>query len=162
MADDSLIEARYREDQSLIATDLESCLDQVQSSGTFGVFGKPDQQNINPFLSIQGIGTIGLPLSKREARVIIEASRKAPFGQGRNTIVDESIRKTWEIDAEKVTFKNPKWNQFLSSVLQKTAEELGVGNEVTAKFYKLLMYEEGAMFKPHRELVLCWSTGIGY
>ncbi|KAI9689724.1 MAG: hypothetical protein M1822_009605 [Bathelium mastoideum] len=85
----------YEVDASRIAFDIDYCLAESQSHGTFATFGIV-QQDINPGLTIDKVGSIGLPLSEREARVIIDASRKAPFGKGSKTIVDESVRKTTE------------------------------------------------------------------
>ncbi|KAI9659849.1 MAG: hypothetical protein M1821_001200 [Bathelium mastoideum] len=140
----------YEVDASRIAFDIDYCLAESQSHGTFATFGIV-QQDINPGLTIDKVGSIGLPLSEREARVIIDASRKAPFGKGSKTIVDESVRKTWEVDANKVGFNNPRWDQFIASIVKDTVGKLGVRDEVRAELYKLLIYEEGAMFKPHRD-----------
>lgn len=56
----------------------------------------------NPSLQLETLGTVGLPLSTREARAVIEASAQAPFGMGERTVVDKDVRDTWEMDASKV------------------------------------------------------------
>lgn len=58
----------------------------------------------NPVLSIDGLGTLGLPLSTRDAAAIKAFSEQAPVGKADKTIVDKSVRDTWEIDASKVAF----------------------------------------------------------
>lgn len=68
----------------------------------------------------------------------------------------ESIRKTWEINACDVNLRNPPWAQWVqNSVLPMCAEQLGLSLEtkpfIHAELYKLLLYEEGAHFKPHRD-----------
>lgn len=68
----------------------------------------------------------------------------------------ESIRKTWEINACDVNLRNPQWAQWVqNSVLPMCAEQLGLLLEtrpfIHAELYKLLLYEEGAHFKPHRD-----------
>lgn len=68
----------------------------------------------------------------------------------------ESVRKTWEINASDVTPRNPKWARWVqSSILPLCAEKLGVPLAtrpyIKAELYKLLLYEEGAHFKPHRD-----------
>lgn len=55
----------------------------------------------NPALSIAGLGTIGLPLSIRDAAAIKACAEQAPFGMATRTVVDKSVRDTWEIDATK-------------------------------------------------------------
>jgi hypothetical protein len=42
----------------------------------------------NPALKIKDTGTVGLPLSSRDAAAIKEASHPAPFGKGSETIID--------------------------------------------------------------------------
>ncbi len=56
----------------------------------------------NPSLNIDGLGTVGLPLSIRDAAAIKQCAEQAPFGMADRTIVDKSVRDTWEIDATKV------------------------------------------------------------
>ncbi|KAF2231683.1 hypothetical protein EV356DRAFT_569412 [Viridothelium virens] len=150
MEEDSTRRTRYQRYPSLIASDIEECLDEVQSIGTFAT-SVTTEQAMNPGLTIEDVGTLGLPLSEREASVVIDASRRAPFGKGSDTIVDETVRKTWEIDAAKLSFKNPKWEKFVSTAVDTAAEDLGVKDVVRGELYKLLLYEEGAMFKPHRD-----------
>jgi len=48
----------------------------------------------NPGLYLNHGGTIGLPLSGRDAQAIIAASHQAPFERGEQTTVDKSVRKT--------------------------------------------------------------------
>jgi hypothetical protein len=79
-----------------LRAELEECLSDIQSSGSFAVFGRLNNPP-NPGLYLKKGGPISLPLSDRDAEVIIAASHAAPFGKGEETIVDTSIRKTWEI-----------------------------------------------------------------
>jgi hypothetical protein len=93
-------------------------------------------------------------LSHHDAQAIIQRSRQAPFGKGEETVVDTSVRKTWEIDASKLTIRNPAWPAFFDLVLRMVAQNLGVeggAEHVRAQPYKLLLYEEGCVFKPHRD-----------
>lgn len=48
------------------------------------------------------IGTVKLPLSTRDAELVRSGCRQAPFGQGERTIVDTTVRDTWEMDANQV------------------------------------------------------------
>ena len=95
-----------------------------------------------------------MPLSDAEARRIIQHSRQAPFGKGEETIVDTSVRRTWEIDASKLRLNHPKWPAKQKEILEQACTALGIsrGAEyVEAQLYKLLLYEPGAMFKPHKD-----------
>ena len=100
-----------------------------------------------------------LPLSEDDAQTLVRESHQAPFGKGTETVIDESVRKTWEIDAGKVQFLNTRWQHCLDQIVKNVAEELGVAGNVCAEFYKMLLYEKGAMFKPHKEYVICRLQG---
>ncbi len=76
----------------------------LEFKGAFS-FNKIYSSAPNPVLSIDGLGTLGLPLSTRDAAAIKACAEQAPFGKADKTIVDKSVRDTWEIDASKVTFR---------------------------------------------------------
>ena len=51
-----------------------------------------------------------------------------------------------------------RWQISLDWIVAKVAKELGVpggSHNVRAEFYKMLLYEGGAMFKAHKEFVIC-------
>ena len=57
----------------------------------------------NPLLTLESVGTIGLPLSTREAAAVKANCKQAPFGMGERTVVDKTVRDTWEMDGSQVT-----------------------------------------------------------
>ena len=125
----------------------------VHSAGSFATFGSSTTFAL-PGIIVEDVGAIRLPLSSYDARSLIQASRKAPFGKGDQTLVDETVRKTWEIDGSRVSFSNNAWYGWLGGIVKTVAQELGVAggpDSVRAELYKMLLYEEGAMFKPHKE-----------
>jgi hypothetical protein len=133
--------------------DLDYCLNNIQSHGSFALFEQLSNPP-NPGLHLKDAGLIGLPLSDRDAKIIVAASHAAPFGKGEQTIVDSNVRKTWELSPSDFEIRNPAWQPFLKSIVAKVSTGLGVdstGNGVSAELYKLLLYDEGAMFKPHQE-----------
>lgn len=106
---------------------------------------------VNPGLEILGKHSIMLPLRSGDADIIRDASKQAPFGRGDETIVDTSVRKTWELDHTQFRMCNPAWDIFLTNaLLHRAAENLGLG-AVRAEPYELLLYEPGSFFKPHRD-----------
>ena len=132
---------------------LDECLTNVESFGSFALFEHVSNPP-NPGLYMKKHGTIGLPLSDGDANVIVTASHAAPFGKGSETIVDSSVRKTWELSPPDFEVRNPIWESFVKSIAAKVSIGLGVdstGKGVSAELYKLLLYDEGAMFKPHQE-----------
>ncbi|EED79522.1 predicted protein, partial [Postia placenta Mad-698-R] len=106
----------------------------------------------NPTLYLDGLGHIGLPLSIRDAEAIKSKANQAPFGMGERTVVDKSVRDTWELDASQVRFDNPAWDPFLKRVVQEICTTLGVNiaaSEPRCELYKLLLYETSSHFLPH-------------
>lgn len=45
----------------------------------------------------------------------------------------------------------PAWEDAIHKACRFVAQELGITAPITAELYKMLIYEEGAMFKPHTE-----------
>ena len=114
---------------------LDECLTNVRSSGSFAVFERLSNP-VNPGLYLKDYGSIGLPLSNGDAKVIISASHPSPFGKGSDTIVDSSVRKSWELSPSDFKIRNPAWQNFLQSIVVKVSGGLGVdstGNEVSAQ-----------------------------
>ncbi len=125
----------------------------ILASGSFATHGSYDSF-VPPGLSIQSIGQVRLPLTQDDARSLVDASCQAPFGKGAETVVDKSVRNTWEISSEQIKFLNPAWQSCLDHVVGKAAFGLGIvggAANVRAELYKMLLYETGAMFKEHQE-----------
>jgi hypothetical protein len=104
-----------------------------------------------PGLYVEGYGVVGLPLNEDSVIPLRESFSKAPFGKGMETIVDESVRKCWQLGKDQFCFKNPLWNDSLQAVAGNAASKLGVVQSVEAIPYKLLLYEEGSFFLPHQD-----------
>ncbi|EXJ81805.1 hypothetical protein A1O1_07870 [Capronia coronata CBS 617.96] len=129
------------------------CLDGIHSAGSFAT-SDHNVEHIHPGLVVKGIGPIRFPLSHEDANALIRASRRAPFGKGRETLVDETVRKTWEIDGKELSFGNAGWDSWLDRVLENVSKGLGIpgsAGRVRVELYKLLVYEEGAFFKAHKD-----------
>uniref|UniRef100_A0A7M5WST4 Fe2OG dioxygenase domain-containing protein n=2 Tax=Clytia hemisphaerica TaxID=252671 RepID=A0A7M5WST4_9CNID len=119
--------------------------------GTFATDGVL-QNSPFPGLNIKGVGPICLPLCDTQAKKIISVANQAPFGLGEKTLVDETVRKSWAIQPDKILLENPIFQSKLQSVVSKVKEDLGCdSNHVKAEIYKLLLYEEDGHFKPHRD-----------
>lgn len=95
--DDHLCEAH--ED---LQKDLEEVLGSDADFGGDFSFHEKIRNMPNPLLTLKGLGTIGLPLSTREAAVVKANCKQAPFGMGERTVVDHPVRDTWEMDASEV------------------------------------------------------------
>ena len=136
-----------------IKTRLEDALSDVERSGSFLTSGS-FEIGINPGLEVLGAGPIGLPLSTEMAKRIIQASHASPYGKGSETLVDESVRKSWELNADQFFLRNPAWTAQIEKLLKAVVPGLGLTAEPTqvrAEIYKLVVYEEGAFFLPHQD-----------
>jgi hypothetical protein len=129
---------------------LLSCLGSIQTAGDFS-WAESYHVFVNPGLEIDGYGQIPLPLCARDAQAIKEACRPAPFGKGDRTVVDDSVRKTWELDHTHFRLGNLRWQAFLDDdIVARASQRLGlVGTQ--AKLHKLLLYEPGSFFKRHKD-----------
>ncbi|KAI1793098.1 hypothetical protein LXA43DRAFT_1127543, partial [Ganoderma leucocontextum] len=106
----------------------------------------------NPVLDIEGLGTVGLPLGPRDAAAIKACAEQAPFGMADQTVVDKTVRDTWEIDGHKIHFANAAWKPFLEGAVRDVCQVLGVNFDASkprCELYKLLLYETGSHFLPH-------------
>ncbi len=137
-------------DAKPLSQHLLSILGEVRGSGAFAASGASDF--VPPGMQVEGLGDIGFPITPSQAKALIGIARQAPFGRGSKTVTDTSVRNTWEIDAGLVSILNPAWAKFLQKTLKTVKKELGIKKaEVTASFYKLLIYEKGGFFLPHKD-----------
>ncbi|KAI1121317.1 hypothetical protein F5Y10DRAFT_256528 [Nemania abortiva] len=132
----------------LLKTELAATIDDIETCGEFAT-KKQYSQYANPGLQI-GDTLIALPLEPAQVTLIRDASRQAPFGRGDKTLIDTSVRDTWELDTSKFSIANPAWSAFISSTLQQVAKDLGMSG-VKTELYKLLLYEKGSFFKRHKD-----------
>ncbi len=133
-----------------ISDKIFSILKGIQGAGSFQVSGQA--RFLPPGLAVKGIGELSFPLSDAQAGTLIKLAKKAAFGKGAKTITDTRVRSVWEIDATQVSFQNPDWAGFMDKVLGKAKKGLGIEKrEVAANLYKLLIYEPGDFFLPHKD-----------
>ena len=104
-----------------------------------------------PSLFVVGLPDLflGLPLCKAQASDLIELASRAPFGRGEETIVDTSVRCTWQLSPSQFTIGNPDWEESIQTLLARVKADLGctASLTVTCELYKLLLYEPGGFFK---------------
>jgi hypothetical protein len=74
-------------------------------------------------LKIDGVGTIGLPLSERDAQAIISLATPIYVSEE-----EEEVEGCWQIEAANVDFQNANWESYLATNAILTAcKTLGVG-----------------------------------
>ena len=125
-------------------------LNQIEGNGSFVFSNKSDFIPLG--LNIKGVSEIGFPITATQIANMIQAAHKAPFGKGSKTIIDPNVRSAWEIDAKDISFLNPNWTKTIKNILDETKIGLGLENQdISASLYKLLIYEAGDFFLPHKD-----------
>ncbi|KAK9809178.1 hypothetical protein WJX72_010900 [[Myrmecia] bisecta] len=110
--------------------------------------------NVLPGLQITGLsGLIALPLQPFQADQIKVHAEQAPFGRAEHTLIDTSVRNTWQLDPTRFQLSNPAWPAFVQQITEQTCTALGVTTpaSVQPQLYKLLLYEAHSFFLPHRD-----------
>ncbi|KAI9820777.1 MAG: hypothetical protein M1827_005148 [Pycnora praestabilis] len=94
---------------------LEYTPSSVESSGSFAC-SSVSLEIINPGLTVKGLGSVGLPLSEKDAMAIKDLSHGAPFGKDHETIIDTSLTGTWELNANQPETCDLAWQRYLQTV----------------------------------------------
>ncbi len=128
---------------------LAAILRTVQTPGDFFAAGECALHV--PLIEVEGIGPIALPLLPAQAAQLIAAAERAPYGRGADTLVDTTVRRTWQIGVDRVRIQGRHWQAMLDGVVERAAIGLGAGAGVEAELYKLLVYDEGSFFLEHRD-----------
>lgn len=132
-----------------IVVDFAEALSTVSRPSAFFVAGA--QQVLAPGLKVEGVGPVALPLLPNQAEQLIAAADPAPYGRGEETLTDTSVRRTWQIGAERVRIAAKHWPQSIGAIIARIADGLGIANPIQAELYKLLIYDQGSFFVAHRD-----------
>ncbi|KAG9595558.1 hypothetical protein KCU77_g4325, partial [Aureobasidium melanogenum] len=118
-----------------VREDLHQYLDGIKGTGRFATMRRLDQI----------VDPQKLPIK------LIEVAHQAPFGKGEETIVDTSVRNTWELSPHRFSLSE-HWQPYVDSITVLACSELRVkGDGIHAELYKMLLYEKGAMFKRYAD-----------
>lgn len=99
---------------------LPEVLGTVQRPGDFHVSGR--QEIFAPSISVDGVGTVALPLLPQQAAELAAVAERAPYGRGPDTLVDTEVRRTWQIGAEQVHISGRHWAANLQAIVSRCAE----------------------------------------
>ncbi len=136
---------------SNFSQNIPTALAKIKGTGSFWSNGVTDF--VFPGLKVNGLDELAFPIAKNQVEELIDiAARKAPFGKGSETVLDTSVRDTWEIDASQISFNNLQWNNLINKIVEEIKPDLGIENyEISAHLYKMLIYGEGGFFRRHRD-----------
>ncbi len=135
--------------KNAIIQKLTAAISQTKRSGGFYADG---ELNISdPGLNITGVGPVKLPMRPADVRALAAVTRQAPYGKGTRTLVDTTVRDTLEVAGEEVEL-SADFNQAIQTAVQRAADALGLPRDrVRPELYKLLIYQKGGFFLPHRD-----------
>ena len=128
---------------------LAAVLQTLQTPGDFFAAGECALHV--PLIEVDSVGPIALPVLPAQAAQLIAVAERAPYGRGADTLVDNAVRRTWQIGADRVHIKGRHWNAMLEGVVEMASTGLGAGAGVEAELHKLLVYDEGSFFVEHRD-----------
>ncbi|KAI0714888.1 hypothetical protein C8Q76DRAFT_440021 [Earliella scabrosa] len=99
----------------------------------------------NPHLFITGLGTVGLPLSDRDAEGIKDTA-EGETQTGRGIRSTSGGAHAWEIDQKKVVMKHPAWPDFVKQVVTDACRHLNIEQPpyCELKLEKLLLWQGAA------------------
>ena len=113
---------------SSITSELATVLATVRRPGDF--FASGTIEFLAPQLEVEGVGPIALPFLSLQAKQLIEAAERAPFGRGEQTVVDTAVRRTWQIGPNQVRIQGRGWARTLAAILTRVCDGLGVTEPV--------------------------------
>jgi predicted 2-oxoglutarate/Fe(II)-dependent dioxygenase YbiX len=104
-----------------------------------------------PGLEVKGVGKIGIPITSADAGRLVAHATQAPYGLGEETIVDTRVRRVWQLEPRQFALGNAAWDALVAGIVDTVRKEFGIPKKVKHELYKLLIYEEGSFFAPHRD-----------
>jgi hypothetical protein len=129
---------------------LERLLSGVQRPGDYCVQGVLEVPL--PLVEVEDVGVLSFPVPQVQIQQLIDRATRAPYGRGEATLLDESVRKVWQMPPEKVRIGGKPWSKSFQTILDRVTAGLGcAGGEVSAELYKLLIYDTGGFFTAHRD-----------
>ncbi len=145
-------------DERLIS--LSELIGSVERPGDYCVHGRLFAPM--PRIEAGTAGLLSFPIPQSQAQALVADADRAPYGRGQETIVDASVRDCWQLAPDRIRIAGRTWADTFGDILDRTTVGLGCPEgAVTAELYKLLIYEPGGFFKPHRVSAHRLSAGIG-
>jgi hypothetical protein len=103
-------------------------------------------------LQVEGLGQLQWPLTAAQADQLKPLCQQAPHGRGEATVIDTTVRNTLQLSPGKFSIaQTSSWLTTLGKIVGDAQKELGVPGDVEAQLYKMLLYEKGSFFVPHRD-----------
>ena len=123
----------------------------TRSAGSFAAMRTAQADDL--CLAVDGLGRLHLPISRAQAQRLCRLSRRARYGRGEKTLLDTSVRDTWEVPKSRIRIDRPRWSRTLLPILESLRADLGLpsGTRLKAELHALLVYGPGQFFLPHQD-----------
>jgi hypothetical protein len=100
-----------------------------------------------PRIEVEGVGTLSFPVPDAQIAALVRRAERAPYGRGKETIVDTSVRNVWQIVPGKVKIGGKSWAENFKKILSNVTAGLGCDDpSISAELYKLLVYKRADSF----------------
>ena len=67
---------------------------------------------------------MSFPVPDSQIRQLIQSATRAPYGRGEETILDEAVRKVWQLAPEQVRIGGKSWAANFDEILQQVSAGL--------------------------------------
>jgi hypothetical protein len=126
-------------------------LGEVGAHGTFTARRTAAADDLH--VEVKGLGRLRFPISRTQAQRLCRMGRPARYGRGEQTLLDRSVRDTWEIPKSRVMIDQRRWNRTLLPVLEALRADLGMpdGCKLKAELHSMLVYAPGQFFLRHQD-----------
>lgn len=127
-----------------LAEDLLECLSHLEptdSPKAFALFNT-EKNPPNPSIFLKNGGSIGLPLSDGDAKVLRASCQQSSVKKD----PEETGGEIWVLPTGEFEIRNPAWGPFLQNIIMKLSAGLGVdstGKGVSAELFSLSLFDEG-------------------
>jgi hypothetical protein len=128
-------------------TELEGALAALDGPGTFATMARIP---LNELTVSVGSTALSLPMTNSTRKKLVKAAHRARYGKGTQTLLDTSVRDTWEIGASDLRLSG---RAVIDAQLRRICDRLGLAETCTleARLHNLLVYEPGQFFAPHQD-----------
>lgn len=131
--------------------DLNELTDAMKKGFELRSFFTCDKITDLPIIKIEN-DYLSLPFTEYVFEKFLKKFQKSPFGRGSDTIIDENFRKSYELSSDKVHLSQEFLDVIDANILPQIQSNLCPENSfITYDFYKLVVYEKGGFFKPHKD-----------
>ncbi|WP_440651800.1 2OG-Fe(II) oxygenase [Cysteiniphilum sp. 19S12-1] len=131
--------------------EIQAALEALEPKGDFYA-----QRTVNASylqINVNKLGRLTYPLTTEVIGSLIALAEPAKYGLKEQTILDESVRKVWEIKPTKFNILKTGWRKGFEPLLYGIKRDLGLPDEtsLSVDLHNMLVYETGCFFKPHQD-----------